>query len=201
MNSNSYLFKVRDGATNLSKDELNGLILKHITTMKQLDEAEGLNILEGLKFLSEYQSKDFLHITFAVKLHRKLFEHVWKWAGKFRTTEKNIGISPEYVQIELHKLFENSKFQIKNMTYPAEVIGAHFHHRLVQIHPFSNGNGRWARIFTEYLYRRMNWGKPNWHKELEPEVRRGQYIMCLRAADEKNFQPLIDFMKPIRQTP
>lgn len=194
--SNTYLFKVRDGSTNLSKDELAGLKLKHITTMRQLDEAEGLNILEGLKHLAAYQGKDFFTITFAVKLHLKLFEYVWNWAGKFRTTEKNIGIAPEKVQTELYKLFENTKFQIENNSYPANEIGARFHHRLVQIHPFANGNGRWARIYTEFIYKKMNWGAPNWHPELSPEQRRGQYIAALRQADEKKYEALIDFMKP-----
>lgn len=197
MSENKFLFKDREGSTTLSPTEKKGIKLKHIYLMKELDEAEALNIIHGLDYLRNYKKDDFLTIDFALKLHRNLFQDIWEWAGIFRLTEKNIGVGPFKVQIELHKTFEDVKFWINNNTFPPEEIGARFHHRLVWIHPFSNGNGRWARIYTEYLYKRLNWGKPNWHFGEEPHKRRQAYIKALQAADLKDMSLLIHFMKNV----
>jgi Fic-DOC domain mobile mystery protein B len=193
--SQNYLFKVREGATTLSPDEREGLKLNHIHSMQELDEAEALNIFEGLEFLRLYHGDNYLDLAFAKRLHKMLYQHVWKWAGVYRTTEKNVGVDPYKIQIELKKLFEDTKAWIQYRSYPPEEMGARFHHRLVWIHPFPNGNGRWARIFTEYLYKRQNWGKPNWHFGEEPHDRRHRYIEALREADQKHFLPLIKFMQ------
>ena len=195
MKESNFLFQVREGNTNLSPDERDGLKLKHINRMSELDEAEALNIIHGLEFLRNYKKDDFLTIKFAILLHDKLFGNIWKWAGKFRSTEKNIGVSPFKIQTDLYKLFEDMKFWMNNNTFSPQEIGARFHHRLVWIHPFANGNGRWARIYTEYIYKRCGWGKPNWHFGEEPHERRQKYIQALRAADLKDFKLLIEFMK------
>lgn len=193
--TNKFLFKDREGSTTLSPIEKEGLKFKHIYLMSELDEAEALNIIQGLEFLRNYKKDDFLTVDFALRLHTKLFSDVWSWSGKFRLTEKNIGVAPFKVQIELYKLFDDIKFWMNNNVYPPEEIGARFHHRLVWIHPFSNGNGRWARIYTEYLYKRFKWGQPDWHFGENPQERRHRYIEALRAADMKDFSLLVSFMK------
>lgn len=189
-----YLFRDHESETKLSSDERAGLKLGHIENMGELDEAEALNILEGLEFLRNYKKDDYFELDFCVKLHKKMFEHVWKWAGDFRSTEKNIGVSPFKVGIELKNLLEDTKVWIKFESYSQIEIVARFHHRLVWIHPFANGNGRWARIYTEYICRRKNWLRPNWHAGEDPVERRHKYINALRAADMKDMQPLIKFI-------
>ncbi|MCB9094911.1 MAG: mobile mystery protein B [Halobacteriovoraceae bacterium] len=190
----SYLFKDRKGNTSLSRDEMNGLKLSHISRMKELDEAEALNIAEGLEFLRNYRKDDYLEIAFAKKLHKKLFGDVWRWAGEFRKTEKNIGISPFNIQTELYKHLEQTKYWIEYESYDWEEIGARFHHKLVYIHPFSNGNGRWARIYTEFLYWKNGKSPPLWHPDMDPAMRRELYIHALRDADNKKFDKLKKFL-------
>ena len=76
-------------------DELEGLKFPHIQTRSQLDRLEQQNIQEGLKWLARQRKyKDLLTTGFTRELHKRLFGLVWKWAGSFRTTEKNIGIDP-----------------------------------------------------------------------------------------------------------
>jgi len=193
--TNSIFFNVREGNTNLTREDFDGIKLKHIRNMKQLDEAEAVNILEGLNYVENHQSEDILNLEFAKKLHKKLFGHVWKWGGEFRKSEKNIGIVPYKISTELLKLLENTKYQIQEKSYEPEEIGARFHHGLVFIHPFQNGNGRWARIYTELLYKKKNWSLPNWHSEEEILVRRKRYIDALRQADRRIFSDLIQFMR------
>ena len=82
----------------------------------------------------------------------------------------------------------------KNQLVVKASTGARFHHKLVFIHPFVNGNGRWARIYTEYVYWRNGYIVPSWHPEMDPYYRRQIYIAALREADMKNFEPLIDFV-------
>lgn len=192
--SESFEFRDHEGETKLSSDERAGLKLKHIMTMRELDEAEALNIMEALEFLRRYQKKNYFELEFAVKLHRKMFHHVWSWAGVLRSTEKNIGVSPFKVAVELKKLLDDMKAWIEFKSYPPIEMVARLHHRLVWIHPFPNGNGRWARIYTEYICRRESWPKPNWHASEDPHERRVQYIAALRAADLKNYGPLIQFL-------
>lgn len=190
----SFEFKDHEGNTLLSSDERGGLRLKHIHTLGELDEAEALNILKGLEFLRLYRGDNYLTITFIRRLHRNMFGDVWKWAGEFRSSEKNVGVEPYKIPTELQKLFADVRYWIEHQTYPPIEIGARFHHRLVWIHPFPNGNGRWARVLTDYLFKRQGWGKVNWHAGEEAHERRHRYIEALRAADLKNFSPLVQFI-------
>lgn len=195
----AFEFKDHDGATKLVGDERGGLKLKYIHTMGELDEAEALNILRGLEFLRLYRGPNYLDVSFARRLHRNMFGEVWNWGGEIRTSEKNIGVAPYKVMTELKKLFDDLRFWIEHKTYPELEIVARFHHRLVWIHPFANGNGRWARVYTEYLCKRQGWPKPNWHAGEDPHERRHKYIEALRKADLKDFSALVEFIAPIQK--
>ena len=95
-------------ATPLDLDELAGLKFKHITTRSQLDELEQANIVTGLLWLKKNIARDdVLTINFAMDLHKALFKNVWKWAGTFRLTEKNIGIDPLHVSVALRNLLDD----------------------------------------------------------------------------------------------
>ncbi len=115
------------------------------------------------------------------------------WAGMFRKSEKNIGVGPYQISIEIHNLFEDTKTWIKYKSYSEKEILARFHHRLVFIHAYSNGNGRHSRIFTDLLAKELLGCDLDWNFKVSPKDRRDEYIAVLREADMKNYGPLIDY--------
>ena len=195
----SRLRRYPQGATPLDPDELAGLRHKHITTRAELDELEQANIDEGLQWLKKQRAPAVLTEGFVRNLHKKLFGRVWQWAGTFRSTEKNIGVDPLHIATELRQLLDNAHFWIENNTYPPRELAARFHHRLVYIHPFANGNGRHARIMTDaMLTRLMDAPVINWAGGYKPEKmneRRKQYIVALRHADGHDFRALFEFFE------
>ncbi|MGB2692683.1 MAG: mobile mystery protein B [Thermodesulfobacteriota bacterium] len=187
-----------EGATPLDSDELEGLKYKHITTKGELDQLEQGNIQMGLVWLSRSRNPDLLSEEFIRKLHKQLFGDVWKWAGKFRTTGKNIGVDAAQIGVQLRMLLDNTKYWIENETYPAEEIAIRFHHRLVYIHLFPNGNGRHARIMADALLTKLMKKKPidwagGYDLQLMINVRRKEYIAALRAADNNDYSLLFAF--------
>lgn len=185
------------GATPLDPDEAAGLIPAHITTQGQLNEWELANILEGERRAFSRKRKDLLSIRFARMLHKRMFGNTWRWAGEFRATEKNIGMDPAQIAPELKKLCDDMAYQVEHRSYPLDEIAARFHHRLTWIHPFPNGNGRFARTMTDLLLvqngaERFSWGAGD--LVAEGDVRR-RYIDALRAADAKDYRPLLVFVR------
>lgn len=191
-----------EGATPLDPDEMDGLIPKHISTLAQLNEWEQRNILAAE---NEYSQKNLLienilTTEFIKKIHQKMFNKTWKWAGQFRKTEKNIGVDPFYISVSLKSLLDDVKFQIENETYLSmdEVI-ARFHHRLVSIHPFPNGNGRHARFVSDLLLISLNQPRFTWGDLLKNEISdkeiRKKYIYAVQAADKQNYKFLIEFVR------
>lgn len=191
-------FKYPAGATSLDQDEISGLIPLHITNQKQLNEWEAANILKATSWVSTTpEIKNFLTIHFLKKLHQQMFNDTWKWAGTFRKTEKNIGVTPAKITTELKKLLDDVLYQIVNSSYPIDEIAYRFHHRLVAIHPFPNGNGRYARIMTDILLIQTGQQKFTWgNKTLGSDVlARRQYINALRNADKHDFTSLAIFVR------
>lgn len=193
-------FVYPEGATPLDGDELNALLPKHITLQSELNEWEQLNILEAEKWGFGQRHTDILSMAFIQRLHRKMFNETWKWAGQFRTTLKNIGIMPYEIPQELVKLCADVQMQIDHGVMPFDEIVARLHHRLVWIHPFPNGNGRHARIYTDILLvnhhrPKFTWGQDNL---TAPTQTRKAYIQALREADRHNFIPLFDFVRQIK---
>ncbi len=193
---NNIFFNNRSGHTVLTTNERKGLQIKNITSMDELDQAEQMNINEGLLWLQQNKS-DILTDTFILKLHNKLFGEVWRWAGKYRHTEKNIGINPLKITSEVHKLLEDTKYWIENESFKWDELIARNHHRLVYIHPFSNGNGRFSRIFTNELCLKNKKSPPSWKGSLAPAARRSLYIKALQQADLKDYSALIEFLTPL----
>lgn len=138
-------FVYPEGATPLDPDELAGLKFKHVTTRAQLDHLEQANIQDGLRWLARRKNKgDVLHERFVRDLHKRLFGKVWSWAGTFRTTEKNIGIDPRQIAVQLRILLDDARYWVEHKTYDPLEAALRLHHRLVYIHLFPNGNGRHA---------------------------------------------------------
>jgi Fic-DOC domain mobile mystery protein B len=191
-------FEYAPGATPLDPNEINGLIPAHITTQDQLNEWEAVNILKAESWLfSSANHSDFLTINFTKLLHVKMFNDTWKWAGKFRTTEKNIGVSPFNITTDLYNLLEDVQYQIIHESFPIDEIAYRFHHRIVAIHLFPNGNGRHARLMADLLLvqasqPRFTWGRQK--LETEGSVRK-QYINAIRNADKRDYSALAEFVR------
>jgi Fic-DOC domain mobile mystery protein B len=187
-----------DGSTPLDPDEMEGLLHKHVTTRGELDQLEQANIVEGMNWLKKQKRPDVLTEVFACELHKRLFGKVWKWAGSFRRTEKNIGIDPVQIAIQLRQLLDDARFWIENGTYPPKELAARFHHKLVYIHLFPNGNGRHARIMADALLTKlMDEPAIDWaggYRLESMNERRDHYIAALRDADEHDFDALLAFV-------
>lgn len=188
-----------DGATPLDPDELDGLKFKHLSTRGELDQLEQAGITEGLKWLDKQKNPDVLSEAFVLELHKRLFGSVWKWAGTFRRTEKNIGVDPIQVAIQLRQLLDDAKYWVEHGTYTPKELAARFHHKLVFIHPFPNGNGRHARIMADaVLTKLLNEPAIDWAGGYRLEAmneRRNQYIAALRAADGHDMHALLEFVE------
>lgn len=186
-----------EGATPLDEDEREALVPKHIMLQSELNEWEQINILEANKWGFDQRHSDILSIDFIQKLHEKMFNETWRWAGQFRKTLKNIGIMPYEIPQELVKLCADVALQIESASLPFDEIAARLHHRLVWIHPFPNGNGRHARIYTDIFLAHHQRPKFTWGQDslLAPTQTRKHYIQALREADQHNFLPLFEFVR------
>ena len=186
------------GATPLTPEELEGLKLKHVSTRGELDRWEHENIQDAMRWVAKRRKSDLLDEGFICQLHRKMFSKVWKWAGQFRRTEKNIGVTWISIPMELRQLLENTKTWIEYKTYPPDEIAYRFHHRLVWIHLFPNGNGRHARLMADTLLNEIlnrapfSWGSEDLSNTSEM---RAKYIQALRAADRHDYTLLETFVR------
>jgi len=187
------------GATPLSDEEKEGLLLLHITRREELNRWEQENITRAIEWCFSLKKPSLLTIEFVLQLHKKMFADVWSWAGTFRTSEKNIGVSYWKISIELKKLLDDAAYWLQHNTYrDNDEAAARLHHRLVAIHPFSNGNGRHARLYTNLVQKYLletepfTWGATNL---IHPGPIRKKYIDSLYEADKSNYLPLIDFAR------
>ena len=190
------LFDQDDAATPLAPEEREGLIPSYITLRRELNEAEQANILEAEQWASA-RRRDALSEDFLKSLHKRMFGRVWRWAGQFRRTERNIGVDPMHIAIKLRELLDDCRFWIAHATYPPNEIAARFHHRLVLIHPFANGNGRHGRLATDLLLAalgqpRSSWGSANL---VDANETRKAYVKALRAADNRDISLLLEFLR------
>lgn len=194
-------FDYPPGATPLDPDELDGLRLSHITNRAELDRWEQDNIIEAETWAfrkTKITKEELLSVDFIRQLHKKMLQNVWKWAGEFRSSEKNIGVECWSIGPTLKNLLEDMKLWIEQNVYPPDEIGARFHHRLVTIHSFANGNGRHARLMTDLLLvhilkkSRFSWGSRNL---VQAGACRKHYIAALQAADQRDYDPLLEFVR------
>ena len=187
------------GSTPLELDEIEKLIPKHIRLQSELNEWEQFNILQANVWLKK-QKTDLINFT-TIKtcklLHKRMFDKTWKWAGEFRKTDKNIGIDWLQISVSLKMLFDDLIYQINNKTYTIDEIAVRFHHRLVYIHAFVNGNGRHARVATDFLLTILgqdifSWGRNDLVFQNET---RNKYIKALQTADKGDYNLLLNFVR------
>jgi Fic-DOC domain mobile mystery protein B len=188
----------KDGQTPLSEEEKEGLLIKTITTHGELDEFEQLNIEKAVEWTlkRKFKQSTICSEDFVKELHKKMFNDVWAWAGKFRMSEKNLGIKYHLIGTQLKQLNDNCLFWIENKTFVEEEIAIRYKHKIVNIHCFANGNGRHSRLMADIIINHIfnkaifTWNRGNLVKKGEE---RSNYLSAIREADHEHIQPLIDF--------
>jgi Fic-DOC domain mobile mystery protein B len=189
-----------DGQTPLNEEEQNGLLIPSITTREELDEFEQLNIEKAIQwtFGKKWKAEQLFSEKFVKDLHKRMYGEVWKWAGAFRESEKNLGIKSYLIPAELKVLLDDAIFWVQNDTYSPDELAIRFKHRLVSIHCFSNGNGRHSRLMADLIMEKLfnatffSWGSSKLVKATET---RKAYIKVVKMADKQDLQPLIVFAK------
>lgn len=189
-----------DGQTPLDENEKEGLKIKSITTQAELDELEQLNIERAVEWTihSNLKPERILSDKFIKNLHKRMYGDVWKWAGEFRKSNKNIGVEWIKIGVDLKYLLDDAKYWIDNNTFSEEEISIRFKHRLVAIHCFPNGNGRHSRMMADIIIESI-FGREifSWHQSnmIKADDTRKKYITSLKKADNGDIKPLIEFAK------
>lgn len=183
-----------DGATPLAPDDAAALIPSHLTTRAEVNAWEQANILEAARWVTTARSAALSTATVRT-LHRRMFRKTWEWAGCYRNVDTNIGVRREKIAVEVENFVRDGRFWMENRVYPIDEAAARLHHRLVKIHPFPNGNGRHARLWTDLLLRQSEGEQFDWGRSLDSGGdERHEYIQALRAADSEDFRPLLTLL-------
>ncbi len=188
------------GQTPLSEEEKEGLLQKHISTQGELNEAEQLNIQEAVQWTMQkrFNASDVLTEVFVRELHKRMYREVWRWAGEFRLSDKNIGVDWKQVPMLLRGLIDDTRFWIDHSSFPADELAVRFKHRIVSIHCFPNGNGRHSRLMADVIVsqvlgkKEFSWGENSYSDRRQA---REDYIACLKKADKGMVEDLIAFAR------
>ena len=191
-------FEYAPGATPIDPDEALGLIPKHISTQADLNAWEEMNIVEGADWIARQKIAQGLNEGLVRELHSRMFNQTWLWADTFRKSAKSIGIDWTQIAVVLKNLLDNTIYQIEDKAMPIDEIVVRFHHKLVLIHAFPNGNGRHARLIADALIvslggKRFSWGGNT--SIATPGTTRQNYLLALRAADKGDIAPLMLFAR------
>ena len=189
-----------DGQTPLDEDEKDGLLIDTIATRGELDEFEQQNIEQAIQWVLTRSFKPEAIFTqeFICNVHKRMYAVVWKWAGEFRKTNKNIGVDKWQVPTELKYLLDDAIYWHKNNTYTADEIAIRFKHRIVSIHCFPNGNGRHSRLMADIIIDKIykqpvfTWGTANFSSEVNT---RESYLKAVKAADNGDYSLLLNFAR------
>ena len=192
-------FHYAPGATPLDPDEAAGLVPTLITTQGDLNAWEQANILQGDRWAGRQKKRDLLDEGFVRELHKKMFDQTWQWAGTFRKSNKNIGVDWPQISMKLRDLLDNTRYQIEHQVFDPDEIVVRFHHQLVWIHAFPNGNGRHARLMADILTMRLGLPRMTWGGDTVALTSVGAvretYLTALRAADRGQLENLIEFAR------
>lgn len=189
-----------EGQTPLDDDEKEGLLIPSITTRGELDEFEQLDVEKAIEWLLAIKLNITKILTekFVKDLHKKMFGDIWKWAGEFRKTNKNIGVDKFIIGMELKNLLDDCNYWIEKKVFSEDEIAVRLSHRMVLIHPFANGNGRHSRLMADVLVTKgfgkpyFTWGSVSLTKQSEA---RTKYLTALKDADRNDYISLIEFSR------
>jgi len=143
-----------EDTTPLTPEERDGLIPSHVTLRRELNELEQQNILEADAWAFSRRMNPVAE-AFGRSLHRRMFGQVWRWAGSYRASNKNLGVDRALILPRLYEALDQTRYWVEHQTLPPDEIAARYHHGLVFIHPFPNGNGRWSRLMADTLVVRL----------------------------------------------
>ncbi|KRE11651.1 cell filamentation protein Fic [Bosea sp. Root483D1] len=185
-----------DANTPLTAEEREQLIPAYITLRHELNEAEQVNIGEALRWAMS-RKRDVLDQDFLSELHRRMFGDVWRWAGQYRTTARNIGVDAYRIATDVRQLVDDARYWVKHGTFPPDETAVRFSHRLVAIHPFPNGNGRLSRLVGDLLARQLGQPAFSWGRSslIDAGATRVHYVEALWAADNHDIEPLLLFAR------
>jgi Fic-DOC domain mobile mystery protein B len=187
------------GATPLSDEDLQGLRIPSVTTHGELNEVEAANIIRGQEWALRARTArlpDLLSDRFMQRLHLTMFGDVWRWAGKYRLKDTNIGVPSNEIREHLRNVYDDARAWLEHDVYSPEEFAARLHYRIVTVHPFPNGNGRHARMVAHVVLVRhfkhdpLPWGSSALYAA---DAARQAYITALVAADNNDFAPLLAF--------
>lgn len=189
-----------EGQTPLDEEEKEGLLIPSIATRGELDEFEQQNIEEAIQWalMRTRKAEEILTEEFICKVHEKMYANVWKWAGKFRKTNKNLGVDKWQIPTELKKLLDDARFWYENNIYQPDEMAIRIKHRIVSIHCFPNGNGRHSRLMADIIIDKLyklpvfSWGANN--DSSENEIRK-MYLKAVKAADHGDIHLLLAFAR------
>jgi Fic-DOC domain mobile mystery protein B len=190
-------FGYAPGATPLDPDEAAGLLPRHISTQAELNAWEEANIVNADGWAIRQTKRELLDEGFVRSLHRKMFDKTWRWAGSFRSSNINIGVEWSQISTRLHDLLENTSYQVVHEVFPADELAVRFHHQLVLVHAFPNGNGRHSRLMADALVTRLGATRFTWGQAslTASGGARDQYLTALRAADKGKPDLLMQFAR------
>jgi Fic-DOC domain mobile mystery protein B len=191
----------KEGQTPL--DDVSGLRVK-VKSRRELNDLEFKNNnAAARKYLLKRLTDKSAPFTYEWlrKVHKDMFGKVWKWAGAPRTVDLNIGVAKEKIGAEIHKLFYDLGQWELQKDDPGE-IAARIHHRLSWIHPFPNGNGRWARMVANLYLHKKRLSIVKW--PIEQKIFRPRYLTALKAADNDDHTLLLklhnEYWKPAQSS-
>lgn len=190
-------FQEPPDATPLDADDILGLRIPYILTRQDLNVAEQSNILKAMDWASRKRETNLLSESFVVELHRRMFGDVWHWAGTYRTRGTNIGVTPHDIPPLLRELLDDARYWLNHASYAHDELALRLHHRMVQIHPFPNGNGRHTRLMADLQVQTLGEAPFTWgHGDLNTATQvRSIYIQALRSADNHDIKPLLAFAR------
>ncbi len=183
--------------------DTSGLILTHLSTPAARNAAETEAISRAYdthiyRARRKKQGTEWLTDDFLRKVHTDMFGNIWEWGGKYRQVRLNIGVEPHVIREHIKRLVGDfSVWNETKFTMPVVETAARLQHRLTYIHPFTNGNGRHARLISDiFLYSRHH-SIPQWPQVqlmTEGNQIRMKYIQALKQADDGDFTALIQFI-------
>lgn len=172
--------------------------IKQISNRAELDEFEHHNIQQAIEWLygKKFSAEQVFSESVVCQIHERMFGEVWKWAGKFRQSNKNIGVDKWQISVALHSLNNDALYWVQHSSFDPIEIAIRYKHRLVSIHCFANGNGRHSRLMADIIMANvfkmqpLKWGMSSLTQSTQL---RNNYIEALRSADAGDYSLLIAF--------
>jgi Fic-DOC domain mobile mystery protein B len=196
------IFDEPPGATPLDPDERQGLIPTWIATRADLDQAE-LSAIARARPWAEGEARRLgpaavLRSEFLFALHARMFSDVWRWAGQVRRRQTNLGVAPGQIRVAVRQALDDASTWHDHGVYTVDGRAVRLHHRLVSVHPFTNGNGRTTRLFADLYLLACGGAAFSWASGAilsAPSDTRAEYLAALRAADLGDIEPLEAFAR------